>query len=174
LIYLPSAYLLAHNCEATQKFCLSDLVFTLVLDFIPIITNIGQSNTALQALVPRQRIRFQLTCSNPNCRHQGHIIATYYWQREKKEKQFSLGFVKRDGTRGTAAYIQQGDFKIKMTIDNATTNEEAKEAIFVPITTTNELKILITLFLNTSMFSNKNSTYSYQLIVKQENVKAGI
>ena len=61
-----------------------------------------------------------------------------------------------------------------MTIDNATTNEEAKEAIFVPITTTNELKILITLFLNTSMFSNKNSTYSYQLIVKQENVKAGI
>ena len=61
-----------------------------------------------------------------------------------------------------------------MTIDNVTTNEEAKKAIFVLITTTNELKILITLFLNTSMFSNKNSTYSYQLIVKQENVKAGI
>jgi len=87
-------------------------VFTLVLDFISIITNIGQSNTALQASVPRQRIRFQLTCSNSNCRHQGYIIETYYWQEEKKEKQFSSGFVKRDGTRGTAVYIQQGDFKI--------------------------------------------------------------
>jgi len=61
-----------------------------------------------------------------------------------------------------------------MTIDNATTNEEAKEAIFALITTTNELKILITLFLNTSMFSNKNSTYNYQLIVEQENVKARV
>jgi len=42
------------------------------------------------------------------------------------------------------------------------------------MTTTNELKVLTTLPPDTSMFPDKNSTYSYQPTVEQENVEAGV
>jgi len=74
------------------------------------LTGTNQNTTALQTFVPKQRQRSQLIYANPNCGCQGHTIKNCYWPGGGKEGQFSLGFGKRDGSRGMAINTRQGHF----------------------------------------------------------------
>jgi len=68
---------------------------------------IGQNSMALYTTTPKQRTNSQLICTNPNCRHRGHIIEVCYWPGGGKENQFPLGFGKRGGARGTTVGTRQ-------------------------------------------------------------------
>jgi len=66
---------------------------------------------ALQVSRPPQRDQDQLLCVNPNCNHRGHTIKTCYWLGGGKEGQFSPGFGKYGGARGTALNTCRGGFR---------------------------------------------------------------
>lgn len=65
-------------------------------------TTSGTLAIALKA-VRRADTYSKKQCTNPICKHKGHLIADCYWKGGGKEGQFPSGFGQRGGTTGSAA-----------------------------------------------------------------------
>jgi len=118
--------------------------------------------SALQIFRPANREQIQLICSNPNCKRCRYTIKQCYWKGKGKKEQFSSGFGKRGGARGSAINSKQGTVRPIFTANIMITNQTRDEEAYVLMTIgDNDFQVLTTTTPIIEEFPDNNPTHSY-------------